>query len=147
RDIIMIGPGTGIAPFRSFVQERRAAKAKGRTWLFFGDRKFTDDFLYQLEWQDAVKDGALTRMDVAFSRDTPQKVYVQNRIWEKRADLIAWLDGGAAFYVCGDMNAMAKDVRATLVRAYADVKSLSPEAAEQAVASLERDKRYQQDVY
>ena len=86
-------------------------------------------------------------MDVAFSRDTPEKIYVQNRIWEKRADVVAWLDGGASFYVCGDMNAMAKDVRAALVRAYADVKTLSPEAAEQAVASLERDKRYQQDVY
>lgn len=147
RDIIMVGPGTGVAPFRAFVQERRATEAKGRNWLFFGDRTFTHDFLYQLEWQDALKDGPLTRMDVAFSRDTPEKVYVQNRIWQKRRDLIEWLDGGANFYVCGDMNAMAKDVRATLVRAYADVKSISPEAAEQAVASLERDKRYQQDVY
>jgi sulfite reductase (NADPH) flavoprotein alpha-component len=147
RDIIMVGPGTGVAPFRAFVQERRATEAKGRNWLFFGDRTFTHDFLYQLEWQDALKDGALARMDVAFSRDTPEKVYVQNRIWDKRRDLIEWLDGGANFYVCGDMNAMAKDVRATLVRAYADVKSLSPEAAEQAVATLERDRRYQQDVY
>jgi sulfite reductase (NADPH) flavoprotein alpha-component len=147
RDIIMVGPGTGVAPFRAFVQERRANEAKGRNWLFFGDRTFTHDFLYQLEWQDALKDGALARMDVAFSRDTPEKVYVQNRIWDKRRDLIEWIDGGANFYVCGDMNAMAKDVRATLVRAYADVKSLSPEAAEQAVAALERDKRYQQDVY
>jgi sulfite reductase (NADPH) flavoprotein alpha-component len=147
RDIIMVGPGTGVAPFRAFVQERRATEAKGRNWLFFGDRTFTHDFLYQLEWQDALKDGALARMDVAFSRDTPEKVYVQNRIWDKRRDLIEWLDGGASLYVCGDMNAMAKDVRATLVRAYADVKSLSPEAAEQAVAALERDKRYQQDVY
>ena len=147
RDIIMVGPGTGVAPFRAFVQERRATEAKGRNWLFFGDRTFTHDFLYQLEWQDALKDGALARMDVAFSRDTPEKVYVQNRIWDKRRDLVEWIDGGASFYVCGDMNAMAKDVRATLVRAYADVKSLSPEAAEQAVAALERDKRYQQDVY
>jgi sulfite reductase (NADPH) flavoprotein alpha-component len=147
RDIIMVGPGTGVAPFRAFVQERRASAAKGRNWLFFGDRTFTHDFLYQTEWQDALKDGGLARMDVAFSRDTPEKIYVQHRLWEKRADLIAWLDGGANFYVCGDMNAMAKDVRATLVRAYADVKSISPEAAEQAVASLERDKRYQQDVY
>jgi sulfite reductase (NADPH) flavoprotein alpha-component len=103
--------------------------------------------LYQLEWQDALKDGALTRMDVAFSRDQPEKVYVQHRIWEQRRDLIDWLDGGAHFYVCGDMNAMAKDVRATLVRAYADVKALSPEAAEQAVRDIERDKRYLQDVY
>jgi sulfite reductase (NADPH) flavoprotein alpha-component len=147
RDIIMVGPGTGVAPFRAFVQERRASAAKGRSWLFFGDRTFTHDFLYQTEWQDALKDGALTRMDVAFSRDTPEKVYVQHRLWEKRRDLIEWLDGGATFYVCGDQKSMAKDVRATLVRAYADVKSLSPEAAEQAVAALERDKRYQQDVY
>src|SRR4051812_1355139 len=147
RDIIMVGPGTGVAPFRAFVQERRAASAGGRSWLFFGDRSFTDDFLYQLEWQDALKDGALTRMDVAFSRDQPEKVYVQHRIWEQRRDLIAWLDGGAYFYVCGEMNAMAKDVRAILVRAYADVKALTPEAAEQAVRDIEREKRYLQDVY
>ncbi|MEA3028612.1 MAG: sulfite reductase flavoprotein alpha-component [Alphaproteobacteria bacterium] len=147
RDIIMVGPGTGIAPFRAFVQERRATAAKGRNWLFFGDRQFTHDFLYQLEWQDALHDGALTRMDVAFSRDQPEKIYVQDRIWERRADLIEWLDGGASFYVCGDAKAMAKDVRSTLVRAYADVKSLAPEAAEQAVAQLERDKRYLQDTY
>jgi sulfite reductase (NADPH) flavoprotein alpha-component len=147
RDIIMVGPGTGIAPFRAFVQERRATAAKGRNWLFFGDRQFTHDFLYQLEWQDALNDGALTRMDVAFSRDQPEKIYVQDRIWERRADLIEWLDGGASFYLCGDANAMAKDVRATLVRAYADVKSLTPEQAEQAVAQLERDKRYLQDTY
>jgi sulfite reductase (NADPH) flavoprotein alpha-component len=147
RDIIMVGPGTGIAPFRAFVQERRATAAKGRNWLFFGDRQFTHDFLYQLDWQDALHDGALTRMDVAFSRDQPEKIYVQDRIWERRADLIEWLDGGASFYVCGDAKAMAKDVRSTLVRAYADVKSLAPEAAEQAVAQLERDKRYLQDTY
>jgi sulfite reductase (NADPH) flavoprotein alpha-component len=147
RDIIMVGPGTGVAPFRAFVQERRAMQAKGRNWLFFGDRTFTHDFLYQTEWQDALKDGALARMDVAFSRDTPGKVYVQHRLWEKRRDLVEWLDGGAIFYVCGDQKSMAKDVRATLVRAYADVKALSAEAAEAAVAALERDKRYQQDVY
>jgi sulfite reductase (NADPH) flavoprotein alpha-component len=147
RDIIMVGPGTGVAPFRAFVQERRATAAKGRNWLFFGDRQFTHDFLYQLEWQDALNDGALTRMDVAFSRDQPEKIYVQDRIWERRADLVEWLDGGASFYVCGDAKAMAKDVRATLVRAYADVKSLAPEVAEEAVAQLERDKRYLQDTY
>ena len=147
KDIIMVGPGTGVAPFRAFVQERRAVAAEGRSWLFFGDRQYTHDFLYQLDWQDALKDGALTRMDVAFSRDTPEKIYVQDRIWEKRHDLIEWLDGGANFYVCGDAKNMAKDVRATLVRAYAEVKALSPEAAEQTVASLERDKRYLQDTY
>jgi len=147
RDIIMIGPGTGVAPFRAFVQERRAVQAKGRAWLFFGDRTFTHDFLYQLDWQDALKDGALTRMDVAFSRDTPEKVYVQHKIWEKRRDVVAWLDGGANLYVCGDAKAMAKDVRAALVKAYADVKSLTPEAAEQAVRNLEKEHRYLQDVY
>ncbi len=147
KDIIMVGPGTGVAPFRAFVQERRAVAAEGRSWLFFGDRQYTHDFLYQLDWQDALKDGALTRMDVAFSRDTPEKIYVQDKMWERRHDLIEWLDGGANFYVCGDAKNMAKDVRATLVRAYAEVKALSPEAAEQAVASLERDKRYLQDTY
>ena len=147
KDIIMVGPGTGVAPFRAFVQERRATEAKGRSWLFFGDRQFTHDFLYQLDWQEALADGALTRMDVAFSRDRPEKVYVQNKMWDRRRDLIEWLDGGANFYVCGDAKNMAKDVRATLVRAYADVKELSPAAAEQAVASLERDKRYLQDTY
>lgn len=147
KDIIMVGPGTGVAPFRAFVQERRATAAKGRSWLFFGDRQFTHDFLYQLDWQEALKDGALTRMDVAFSRDTPGKVYVQNKLWDRRHDLIEWLDGGASFYVCGDAKNMAKDVRATLVRVFAEVKALSPEVAEQAVVGLERDKRYLQDTY
>jgi sulfite reductase (NADPH) flavoprotein alpha-component len=143
----MVGPGTGVAPFRAFVQERRATSASGRSWLFFGDRQFTHDFLYQLEWQEALADGALTRMDVAFSRDQPQKIYVQDRMWEQRRDLIDWLEGGAYFYVCGDAKAMAKDVRATLRRAYADVKTISEEAAEQAVAALEREHRYLQDTY
>jgi sulfite reductase (NADPH) flavoprotein alpha-component len=147
RDIIMVGPGTGVAPFRAFVQERRATRAQGRSWLFFGDRTFTHDFLYQLDWQEALKDGSLTQMDVAFSRDTPEKIYVQHKLWERRADLVEWLDNGAYFYVCGDAKAMAKDVRNALVRAYADVKALSAEAAEQAVATLEREKRYLQDTY
>jgi sulfite reductase (NADPH) flavoprotein alpha-component len=147
RDIIMIGPGTGVAPFRAFVQERRATGASGRSWLFFGDRQFTHDFLYQLDWQDALKDGALTRIDVAFSRDQPEKIYVQHKLWERRKELIEWLDNGAYFYVCGDAKAMAKDVRAALVRAYADVKGVATDAAEQAVTALERDKRYLQDTY
>jgi sulfite reductase (NADPH) flavoprotein alpha-component len=147
RDIIMIGPGTGVAPFRAFVQDRRATGASGKSWLFFGDRSFTHDFLYQLDWQEALADGSLSRMDVAFSRDTPQKVYVQHRLWERRRELVDWLEDGAHLYVCGDAKAMAKDVRATLARAYADVKQIAPEAAEQAVAQLERDKRYLQDVY
>src|SRR5580700_937029 len=147
RDIIMIGPGTGVAPFRAFVQQRRATGASGRSWLFFGDRSFTHDFLYQLEWQDALADKSLTRMDVAFSRDQPEKVYVQRRLWERRRDVVGWLDNGAFLYVCGDAKSMAKDVRAALVRAYADVKALAPEAAPRAVAELEGDKRYLQDVY
>jgi sulfite reductase (NADPH) flavoprotein alpha-component len=146
-DIIMVGPGTGVAPFRSFVQERRGSGAKGRNWLFFGDRSFTHDFLYQLEWQDALKDGSLARMDVAFSRDTPDKIYVQNKLWEKRRDVVDWLENGAHFYVCGDAKSMAKDVRSTLSRAYADVKGISPEIAEQALQKLDREHRYLQDVY
>ncbi|HSP25996.1 MAG TPA: sulfite reductase flavoprotein subunit alpha, partial [Saliniramus sp.] len=146
-DIIMVGPGTGVAPFRAFVQERRATGASGRNWLFFGDRTFTHDFLYQLEWQDALKDGTLHRLDLAFSRDRPQKVYVQDRIRERQADLVEWIENGAKFYVCGDANAMAKDVRAALVGAFAAVKALSPEAAEEHVAGLERTGRYLQDVY
>ena len=147
QDIIMVGPGTGIAPFRAFVQERRATGASGRSWLFFGDRHFTHDFLYQLEWQEALKDGSLTRMDIAFSRDTPEKIYVQHRLWEKRRDVVDWLDNGAYFYVCGDAKHMAKDVRAALVRAYADVKNLAAEAAEKAVSDLDRGHRYLQDTY
>jgi sulfite reductase (NADPH) flavoprotein alpha-component len=147
KDIIMVGPGTGVAPFRAFVQERRATNAKGRSWLFFGDRTFTHDFLYQLDWQEALEDGSLTRMDVAFSRDRPEKIYVQHKIWERRQELVDWLDSGANFYVCGDAKAMAKDVRGMLVKAYAEVKALSPEAAEQAVVTLEREKRYLQDTY
>jgi len=147
KDIIMVGPGTGVAPFRAFVQERRATAASGRSWLFFGDRRFTHDFLYQLEWQDALADGALTRIELAFSRDKPEKVYVQHRMWEERRDLVDWLDNGAYFYVCGDAKKMAKDVRATLVRALADVRGLAPDAAEAAVRELEKSRRYLQDVY
>jgi sulfite reductase (NADPH) flavoprotein alpha-component len=147
KDIIMVGPGTGVAPFRAFVQERRAVGATGKSWLFFGDRSFTHDFLYQLDWQEALKDGALTRMDVAFSRDRLDKVYVQHKIWEQRRELIDWLENGAHLYVCGDAKSMAKDVRTMLTNAYADVKVLSPEGAEQAVDALERDKRYLQDTY
>src|SRR5262249_22338290 len=147
KDSIIVGPGTGVAPFRAFVQERRASGATGRNWLFFGDRQFTHDFLYQLEWQEALKEGSLARMDVAFSRDTPDKIYVQHRLWERRRDVVDWLENGAHFYVCGDAKAMAKDVQATLVRAYADVKGVSTEAAADAVATLEREKRYAQDVY
>ncbi|WP_267425351.1 flavodoxin domain-containing protein [Methylobacterium sp. GC_Met_2] len=146
-DIIMVGPGTGVAPFRAFVQERRAIEAPGRSWLFFGDRHFLHDFLYQLEWQDALEDRSLTKIDVAFSRDQPEKIYVQDRIVQNSKELVSWLDGGAHFYVCGDAKNMAKDVRAAVVKAYETVKSSSAAEAEAQVAALERSHRYQQDVY
>jgi sulfite reductase (NADPH) flavoprotein alpha-component len=146
-DIIMVGPGTGVAPFRAFVQERRAVGGEGRNWLFFGDRHFLYDFSYQLEWQDALEDGSLHRIDLAFSRDQPEKLYVQDRMWARRRDLVDWLEGGAKLYICGDADRMAKDVRATLQNIYVDVKGLSAEAAADAVNQLERDKRYLQDVY
>jgi sulfite reductase (NADPH) flavoprotein alpha-component len=119
----------------------------GRSWLFFGDRRYTHDFLYQLEWQDALKAKALTRLDVAFSRDTPEKVYVQHRLRAQGRDVVDWLENGARLYVCGDAKAMAKDVRAALVDCYADIKALAPDAAETAVAALEAQGRYLQDVY
>ncbi len=146
-DIIMVGPGTGVAPFRAFVQERRAVEAPGRSWLFFGDRHFLHDFLYQLEWQEALEDGSLTKIDVAFSRDQPEKIYVQDRITHHAKELVSWLEGGAHLYVCGDAKAMAKDVRTAVVKAYETAKSLSPADAEAQVAALERSHRYQQDVY
>jgi sulfite reductase (NADPH) flavoprotein alpha-component len=147
RPIVMIGPGTGVAPFRAFLQQRQAVAAAGRNWLFFGDRNFTHDFLYQLEWQDWLKDGVLTRLDVAFSRDQPEKIYVQERIWERRAELFAWLEDGAHLYVCGDEKAMAKDVHATLTAIIADQSGRSPDAAEAYLTDLKKQRRYQRDVY
>jgi sulfite reductase (NADPH) flavoprotein alpha-component len=147
RPIVMIGPGTGVAPFRAFLQQRQATGAAGRTWLFFGERNFTHDFLYQLEWQEWLKDGVLTRLDVAFSRDQPEKIYVQHRLWERRAELFAWLEDGAHLYVCGDEKAMAKDVHATLAAIIADRSGRSPAAAEAYLADLKRERRYQRDVY
>lgn len=145
--IIMVGPGTGIAPFRAFVEERAAIGANGRSWLFFGDWTFQDDFLYQLEWQKYLKSGTLSRMDVAFSRDTEQKVYVQHRMKEHARDLYAWLEEGAHFYVCGDAKRMAKDVHQTLIEAVAEHGGKSPEEAEEYVKLLQKEKRYQRDVY
>ncbi len=147
RPVIMIGPGTGVAPFRGFMQEREAAGAAGRNWLFFGDRTYLQDFLYQLEWQDWQKAGLLTRIDVAFSRDQPEKVYVQHRLWQRRAELYGWLEDGAHLYVCGDEKAMAKDVDLTLRRIVAEVGGRSETAAEAYLAELKRTGRYQRDVY
>jgi sulfite reductase (NADPH) flavoprotein alpha-component len=144
RPIIMIGPGTGVAPFRAFMQERDAVGASGRNWLVFGHRNYTHDFLYQLEWQDLLKRGVLTRLDVAFSRDQPEKHYVQHTLWDARSDVYAWLQDGAAIYVCGDANAMAKDVHATLQRILAEHGGKDGVAA---LDALRREGRYLRDVY
>ena len=147
RPIVMIGPGTGVAPFRAFLQHRQATGAAGRSWLLFGDRNFTHDFLYQLEWQEWLKEGVLTRLDVAFSRDQPEKVYVQQRMWQRRAELFGWLEDGAHLYVCGDDKAMAKDVHAALAAIVADQSGRSPAAAEAYLSDLKKQRRYQRDVY
>ena len=145
--IIMVGAGTGVAPFRAFVQERERRGAKGKSRLFFGDRNFRSDFLYQSEWQGYLKSGALTQMDVAFSRDAGGLAYVQQRLREAADEVYAWLEDGAHFYVCGDAKGMAPDVHATLVELVASVGSRSTEAAEDYVRDLQRQGRYQRDVY
>ena len=147
RDVIMIGPGTGVAPFRGFVQERHETGAGGRNWLFFGNRHFAEDFLYQVEWQEALKQGALHRLDLAFSRDGAGKVYVQHRLREHGKELYAWLSGGAHLYVCGDATHMAKDVHAALIDIAAEHGGLSREDAAAWLAELLQQGRYARDVY
>jgi len=147
RPIIMVGPGTGVAPFRAFLQQREADGAHGRSWLFFGARRFTHDFLYQLEWQDWLASGVLSRMDVAFSRDQSEKIYVQHRMWEARRELFAWLAEGAALYVCGDATAMAKDVHATLLRVIADQSGRDADGAAVFLREMQQSGRYLRDVY
>jgi sulfite reductase (NADPH) flavoprotein alpha-component len=143
----MIGPGTGVAPFRAFLQARAARGARGRNWLFFGDRHFASDFLYQLEWLRYRKQGLLTRLDVAFSRDQAEKRYVQHRMLEAGAELGSWLDDGAHVYVCGDAKAMAPDVERTLKDILARHRGLDEDGAEEALAELRQAGRYQRDVY
>ncbi|MEX2516269.1 MAG: assimilatory sulfite reductase (NADPH) flavoprotein subunit [Gammaproteobacteria bacterium] len=145
--VIMVGPGTGVAPFRAFLEEREEAAAGGRNWLFFGERRFRTDFLYQIEWQRWLKDGVLTRMDVAFSRDGKHKVYVQDRMRERSRELYEWLEQGAYFYVCGDAERMAPDVHQTLIDIVREEGGHSDEQAAEYVKQLQRDKRYQRDVY
>lgn len=145
--IIMVGPGTGVAPFRAFVEERAERGAKGESWLIFGDQHYTYDFLYQLDWQEHLKSGALTRLDVAFSRDQPEKVYVQDRLKERGAECYAWLEAGAHFYVCGDANSMAGDVHETLLDILTSVGGKTREEAEAYTEQLKKDGRYQRDVY
>ncbi len=145
--IIMVGPGTGIAPFRAFLQERRAVGAPGKNWLFFGDQKRSTDFLYQEELEAMQADGHLHRLDLAFSRDQDQKIYVQDRMRENADALWQWLQDGAHFYVCGDASRMAKDVDVALHEIAQTRGGLSPEAAAEYIASLKTQKRYQRDVY
>lgn len=145
--IIMVGPGTGVAPFRAFLEEREHRNAGGKNWLFFGDRRFRTDFLYQIEWQRWLNQGELTRMDVAFSRDGPDKVYVQDRMREHARELYDWLEAGAYFYVCGDAEHMAPDVHRALFEIVRDQGGMSNEQAQEYVKQLQRDKRYQRDVY
>lgn len=145
--VIMIGPGTGIAPFRSFVQERDNRDAEGKNWLFFGDRTFTQDFLYQVEWQKYLKSGVVNQLDVAFSRDQQEKVYVQHRILEHSAQVWQWLQDGAYIYVCGDATRMAKDVHDALITIVEQQGKKNREEAEQFINDLRKAKRYQRDVY
>ncbi|MDN4636422.1 assimilatory sulfite reductase (NADPH) flavoprotein subunit [Bacillus sp. PsM16] len=145
--IIMVGPGTGIAPFRSFMQEREELGANGKSWLFFGDQHFVTDFLYQREWQKWLKDGVLTKMDVAFSRDTEEKVYVQHQMKKQSKELFEWLEQGAYVYICGDEKHMAHDVHNTLLSIIQEEGAMSKEKAESYLANLQQQKRYQRDVY
>ena len=145
--IIMIGPGTGVAPFRAFVEQRAELGASGKNWLFFGDRTFHSDFLYQLEWQRFLKRGILQRLDVAFSRDQADKIYVQDRIREHAADVWAWLQQGAVLYVCGDAKQMAGDVHDALIDVLVTQADYDAESAEDYLKDLRRAGRYQRDVY
>ena len=145
--VIMIGPGTGVAPFRAFVEERAALGCRGRNWLFFGDQHFTTDFLYQVEWQRWHKSGVLSRLDLAFSRDQAEKLYVQQRMRETARDIYAWLQDGAYVYVCGDASAMAAGVHETLIAIAAEQGGKTREAAVEYVEGLQASKRYLRDVY
>ena len=145
--VIMVGPGTGIAPFRAFLEERRTTGAKGGNWLFFGDQRATSDFLYRDELAALQAAGTLTRLDLAFSRDQPEKIYVQHRMLENATELYAWLEAGAHFYVCGDATRMARDVDDALHRVIEKAGGKSPDAAAAYVQSLKAAKRYARDVY
>ncbi|CCP02098.1 sulfite reductase (NADPH) flavoprotein beta subunit [Erwinia amylovora Ea644] len=145
--VIMIGPGTGIAPFRAFMQQRDSEGAGGKNWLFFGNPHFTEDFLYQVEWQRYMKDGLLTHIDLAWSRDGQHKVYVQDKIRAKGAELWRWIEQGAHIYVCGDANRMAKDVEQALLEVVAEFGAMDIEAADEFLSELRIERRYQRDVY
>jgi len=145
--VIMCGPGTGIAPFRAFLQERAALKLQGRTWLFFGDQREATDFLFRPELEGWLQDGTLARLDTAFSRDQAKKIYVQDRMREKAADLWRWLQEGGHFYVCGDAQRMAKDVDTALRGVAVSQGGMSEQQARDWIVALARQGRYQRDVY
>lgn len=145
--VIMIGPGTGIAPFRSYMQEREELGLKGNTWLFFGEQHFETDFLYQEDWQEWLDKGYLTQLDVAFSRDTEHKVYVQHRILENSEQFNEWIQNGAAIYICGDEKQMAKDVHQTIKEVLIKEQNLSETEAEDYLKQMKKENRYQRDVY
>jgi sulfite reductase (NADPH) flavoprotein alpha-component len=145
--MIMVGPGTGIAPFRAFLHERRALGASGQNWLFFGDQRAQSDFLYRDEMEFMLGDGTLTRLDTAFSRDQAEKVYVQQRMLENARELFDWLESGAHFYVCGDANRMAKDVDTALHQVIEKAGGRTSERAADYVRQLKSDRRYGRDVY
>ena len=145
--MIMVGPGTGIAPFRSFIEERAVTKANGRSWLIFGDQYSATDFLYQDELEQYHRDGVLTRLETAFSRDTEQKVYVQHKMLENSQELFQWLENGSYFYVCGDKQHMAKDVHNTLIDVIEKEGAMTREAAEAYLNDMQKQGRYQRDVY
>jgi sulfite reductase (NADPH) flavoprotein alpha-component len=147
RDVIMIGPGTGVAPYRGFLQERAATGATGRNWLFFGARRFARDFLYQLEWQRALRRGQLTRLDLAFSRDGAERIYVQQRLAEAGRELYDWIESGASIYVCGEATRMAPDVHAALAGIIEKQGGVSAETARERLDRLGADGRYLRDVY
>lgn len=145
--VIMVGPGTGVAPFRAFLEEREEQGADGPNWLFFGEQHFRTDFLYQTDWQRWRREGLLDRIDLAFSRDASERVYVQDRIRERASEVYQWLEAGAHVYVCGDAEAMAPAVHQALVTVFEREGGLSPEAASDWLKALQREKRYQRDVY
>jgi sulfite reductase (NADPH) flavoprotein alpha-component len=146
--IIMVGPGTGVAPFRAYLQERKAVGAKGKNWLFFGSQKASCNYFYKEEFDQLAKDGVLTKIDCAFSRDQTHKVYVQDKMMESAAEIWKWLDGeGAHFFVCGDARRMAKDVDAALRKIVQEHGGKAPDAANEYVEKLKSDKRYKRDVY
>lgn len=146
-DVIMVGPGTGVAPYRAFMQERKAQGAKGRNWLFFGSQHEATDYLYKDDFEAFQKEGLLNKIDLAFSRDQAQKVYVQDRMIEHKEELWQWIDNGAYFYVCGDMKRMAKDVDATLHLIAQEMGKMDEAAAKEFIKKLKKMSRYQRDVY